>query len=219
MSLRYILALFYGFLSFSNQSFAASDLAAVEKVLSVYQKKQVVEMSVVKEVTSELLGKKTSYEGQIWLSKEKFRWETNKPEKSLLLFDGVHIFSVQYPSKELGGNIQVAKGKADKRGKSHLLISLILKKDLLAANFATDKVETNGDLKTLKLLPKTKDISVVDLFVTVDTKKQKVVDLKYKDEIGNLVELKFGPVYFDKPTPIKDMFKFIVPKDAQVTEL
>ena len=74
-------------------------------------------MNVEKTVTSEMLAKETTYSGKIKLSNGKFRWENESPEKTLLLFDGKNLFSVQYPSKEFNTGTQVAKSKIDEKGK------------------------------------------------------------------------------------------------------
>lgn len=196
------------------------DISLIEKVLSTYEKQKTVEMEVTKTIKSELLNKKTDYVGKIWISKEKFRWETETPDKALIVFDGINIYSVQYPNKDLGGNIQVAKGTAGKKGKNHILISLVLKKDTLAKNFSVIKVVENAEIKTFNLKPKKDDLlGVVELTMSIDVKKQKIVSLEYVDDLGNKTSLEFGPVYFNKSVKNKDLFKFKVPKDAQVTEL
>lgn len=198
---------------------AANSFAPLTKVLSVYQKKQTVEMSVVKTLEAELLGKKSIHEGYIWLSKGKFRWETNKPEKSLLLSDGSQLFSVQYPDEALGGKVQVAKTDVSKKGMNQLLLSTVMNVGGAEKHFSLMKSLMDGELVSLYLKPKTKDFTISDLTIVVDTKKQKITKVEYKDELGNKTTLVFGPVYFDKSANKPELFKFKIPKDAQVTEL
>ena len=81
-----------------------------DQSIKKYQKSKMVSMNVEKTVVSEILAKETTYSGQIKLSSGKFRWENEKPEKTLLLFDGKNLFSVQYPSKEFNTGTQVATG-------------------------------------------------------------------------------------------------------------
>lgn len=212
-----VTTLFSVFLGVQTQ--AAPSVGDLEVVLDVYQRQAMVESSVVKTVTSEMLGKKTEYPGRVWMSKEKFRWETDSPEKSLLVFDGSSIISVQYPNKDLGGKLQVARGKVDTKSNGHILISLIMKKESLSTNFEVIKIDSAGSIKTIQLKSKRPELGVTSLVITVDSTKKKITELNYSDDIGNKTQLVFGPVYFNKTKASNNFFKFSVPKGAQVTEL
>src|SRR5207253_7014099 len=100
----------------------ASAVAILKEVTKKYRNSKLVKIETEKKVTSELLGKTTTYQGMIYLAQGKFRWENETPEQSLLLFDGEIIWNVQYPPKDLGGQVQVAKAKLDKNTKSQILI-------------------------------------------------------------------------------------------------
>ena len=202
-----------------SQAKAAPSIGDLEVVLDVYQRQAMVESSVVKTVISEMLGKKTEYPGRVWLAKDQFRWETDAPERSLLVFDGSTIVSVQYPNKDLGGKLQVARGKVGAKSKGHILLSLIMKKESLAKNFDTTKVDSADNLKTINLKSKRTELGVSDLSITVDVVKKKITELQYSDDLGNKTQLVFGPVYFNKTKASNNFFKFSVPKGAQVTEL
>lgn len=202
--------------------FLSTDLYAVtsgslQNVSAKYRESKLVEMNVEKIVKSELLGKETKYLGKIFLAKDKFRWENTTPEKSLLVFDGSMIWSEQSPPAELGGPVQVAKGKVDKKTSSHILISSVLGGDL-SKNFKVVKETKDGDLLKLELDPIRKDLNINSLQVTINTNDKVLKSLSYADDIGNLTTMNFSNVQFLKKEK-KNLFKYQPPKGAQVTDL
>lgn len=204
-------------------SFSVGLMAAVagngtlQKVTKKYRASKLVEMSVVKTVKSELLGKETKYDGKIYLANGKFRWENTTPEKTLLVFDGTTIWSEQTPPKEFGGPVQVAKGKVDKKNRSQVLISSLLGADL-EKNFKIVKEEKAGDLVKMDVTPLYDDLAVKSLQVTIDPKDSTMKEISYKDDIGNLTTMSFSDVKFQKKEK-KNLFKYQPPKGAQVTDL
>lgn len=202
--------------SVSALSFAAGN-ESLEQVTKQYRTAKLVEMSVEKIVKSELLGKETKYLGKIFLANGKFRWENTSPEKTLLVFDGSTIWSEQTPPKEFGGPIQVAKGKVDKKTRSHILISSLLGANL-QKNFKIIKEQKAGQLVILDIEPRTADLTVTSLQITLDPKEKLMKEISYKDDIGNLTRMIFSNVKFLKKEQSK-LFKYQPPKGAQVTDL
>lgn len=190
---------------------------ALSKVAKKYRTSKLVEMSVEKTVKSDLLGKETKYDGKIYLANGKFRWENTTPEESLLVYDGKTIWSVQIPPKEFGGSVQVAKGKVDKKNRSHILISSLLGEDV-SKNFKVLKEERQGELINLEVKPLNDGLTVKTLMMTVKAKDNTLQTISYLDDIGNLTTMKFSDVKFLKKEN-KKLFKYQPPKDAQVTDL
>lgn len=182
-----------------------------------YRNAGLVEMNVEKKITSDLLGKTTSQLGKIYLSKNKFKWQTTEPEKSLLLFDGQYIWTEQAPPKEFGGAVQVAKGKVDKKNSSNVLISALLGGDL-KKNFKILDKKDESNLLTLSLEPIGQDLAVQNLSVVINKKDLLMQEISYSDDIGNKTQLEFSKVNFKKNANNK-LFKYTPPKGAQVTEL
>lgn len=191
--------------------------AALQDVSQKYRDTKLVEMNVEKFVKSEFLGKETKYVGKIYLTKGKFRWENTTPEKTLLVFDGAVIWSEQTPPKELGGSIQVGRGKVNKKTGSHILISSLMGAEL-GKNFKAVKEEKEGDLLKLDLVPLKEDLTVKSLQVVIDPKDNTLKEISYKDDIGNLTTLSFSGIKFLKKEK-KNLFKYQPPKGAQVTDL
>ena len=175
-------------------------------------------MSVEKTVKSELLGKETKYQGQIFLANKKFRWENTTPEKTLLVFDGQTIWSEQTPPKEFGGTVQVAKGKVDKKTGTHILVSSLLSADLEKHFKVLKEEKLEGSLVRLDIEPKSGDLNIQSLKVVLDTKTSEMKEISYKDEIGNLTIMKFSDLKFSKKEK-NSLFKYQPPKGAQVTDL
>ncbi|KHD88001.1 MAG: lipoprotein carrier protein LolA [Bdellovibrio sp. ArHS] len=203
--------------TFSWGVFAATGNGTLQKVSKKYRNAKLVEMSVEKSVKSDLLGKETKHEGKIFVANGKFRWENTKPEQTLLVFDGSTIWSEQTPPKEFGGPVQVAKGKVDKKTRSHILISSLLGADL-EKNFKIQKEEKVGDLVRLDVTPLYDDLTVKSMQVLINPKDSTLDEISYKDDIGNLTTLKFSNIEFKKKEK-KSLFKYQPPKGAQVTDL
>jgi outer membrane lipoprotein carrier protein len=206
-------------LFFSLNVFAATQngLGALQKVTKKYGATKLVEMNVDKTVKSELLGKETKYEGKIFLTKGKFRWENSKPEKTLLVYDGKTIWSEQTPPPEFGGPIQVAKGKVDKKTKSQILLSTLLGTDV-KKNFKVLNEKKDGDVLTLDVKPLHDDLTAKEMTIQLNTKDSTLKQVSYKDDIGNVTTLNFSNVNFLKAEK-KNLFKYEPPKGAQITDL
>lgn len=189
----------------------------LKQVTKKYRASQLVEMNVEKLVKSELLGKETKYLGKIYLANGKFRWENSSPEKTLLVFDGSTIWSEQVAPKEFGGPVQVAKGKVDKKTRSHVLISSLLGTEL-EKSFTIGKEEKSGDLIKFDVTPKNGSLTVQSMQVVIDSANNTMKTISYKDDIGNLTIMNFSEVKFLKKSKNK-LFIYQPPKDAQVSDL
>lgn len=213
------------FITFPGAAFAkAKDkksgtaVALLKEVSKKYRNTKIVKIETDKKVTSELLGKTTNYEGVIYLSQGRFRWENETPEQSLLLFDGETIWNVQYPPKDLGGPVQVAIAKLNKNTKSQILISTLIGKDPIDKNFKVINEKTDKGLVSIHLEPLSSDLRVKDLVLDVETGTKQIKKISYKDDVENLTEIIMKKSEFGSKDR-KELFKYKIPKDAQVTNL
>lgn len=202
-----------------SQKASAKKVAVdLDQITKKYRQSNYVKMDVKKQVRSEVLGKETDYTGVIYLSKNKFRWNTTKPERSEVIFDGETIWSIQFPPEELPGPVQVAKSKLSKNSKRQIFISTLFAENGIDKNFKISKQEKNGDLVQFYLLPLSKELGVQALNVTANVKSKKITALFFEDDLGNKTQLNFENIeFFTKPA--KEIFKYSPPKDAQVTNL
>ena len=195
-----------------------SAVSVLKVVSKKYRNGKLVKIETEKKVTSELMGKTTNYQGVIYLSQGKFRWENETPEQSLLLFDGETIWNIQYPPKDLGGPIQVAKAKLDKNTRSQILISTLIGKEPINKNFKILSEKTADDILSVELQPLSGDVRVKGLTMDVNVKSKQIEKISYKDDVDNLTEITLKKTEFISKEN-KDLFKYKTPKDAQVTNL
>jgi outer membrane lipoprotein carrier protein len=193
-------------------------VAVLKEVSKKYRNSKLVKIATDKKVTSELLGKTTKYQGVIYLSQGMFRWENDTPDQSLLLFDGVTIWNVQYPPKDLGGPVQVAKSKLDKNTKSQILISTLIGKEPIEKNFRIIQEKTEMNILSVELQPLSGDLRVKGLTLDVDVRSKKIKKIFYKDDVDNTIDIEMKKTEFLSKEN-KELFKFKTPKDAQVTNL
>lgn len=190
----------------------------VEEVFTKYKVAKLVTLDVKKKVKSELLGKVQVYEGQIFVAQKYFRWDTETPDKSQIIFDGTNIWNVQYPPKEMKANVNVAKMKLDNNSKKQILISSLLNQEPISKNFKILK-ETNQDQMTqVDLEPKKNDMKIQNLLVQIDLKTKNLSLISYLDDLGNKIEIEITKTTFAKSANSK-LFKYQPPKGASVTNL
>jgi len=196
---------------------AAHPALSLSDIVKKYRTTNFVKMKVAKIVKSELLSKETQYKGQMFLSKGKFRWDNDVPEKTQLIFDGTTIWNVQYPPPELPGALQIAKSKVDKNTKKQILISTLLSANGINENFKIKSTKPEGPNFIFELEPKSKDLGVTSLKIKASDKKS-ILEINYKDDVGNQTSLQFSDIEFLNKTQNK-VFEYIPPKGAQVTHL
>ncbi|WP_413576338.1 LolA family protein [Bdellovibrio sp. HCB290] len=202
----------------SLNAFAAEKSnATLKKVSQKYRTTKLVEMKVEKIDKLVLQGRENKFEGTLAISSGKIRWENTTPEKSLLVFDGTTIWSIQYPPKEFGGDPQIARGKVNKKNKSQTIIATLLGGDL-QGNFKVTDEKTDGDQSTLSIVPLKDDLSIKDIKLVVNTKKVVVDQISYQDDVQNVTTMKFSDVKF-KSSVKKSLFKYEPPKGVPVTDL
>lgn len=189
-----------------------------EQAIKKYQKSKMVSMKVEKTVVSEILSKETIYSGRIQLSKGKFRWENETPEKTLLIFDGTTLFNIQYPPKEFKSGVQVAKSKIDEKQKKQILIASLLSPTSAKTKFKVLSEKNENGLTQVEIQPESDDLQIQKLTVSINTKTKKIQNISYKDDVGNLTKMAFSNITFESKTDPK-LFQYKIPKDAQVTNL
>ncbi len=199
-----------------SSSLVAATSSNLDDAVNKYRNAKLVSMDVVKTVKSKVLSKETKFVGKIYLSQSKFRWDTEKPEKTQIIFDGKTIWNVQHPNVELPGPIQVAKSKVDNNSKKQILLATLLGTGGIKKNFKVLKTEMVKDEKIYTLEPKGTDLQVKDLVIKVSGKK--INSLTYKDDIGNQTEMVFTKIEFGRKEKSK-LFQYTPPKEAQVIML
>ncbi len=211
--------------SFLGLVFLATNAAAIKKqpqllneVISKYRQASIVEIVVEKTLKSELLDKKTESEGKIYLSKEKFRFDIDKPEKSQIIFDGHTIWSIQHPPAEFPGPVQVAKAFLSKNTQKQILISTLFAPGGIRKNFKIVDFKEDSEVENYFLDPITSELSLKNLNMKINKKRKVIDELSYKDDVGNETILKFKNTEFQSK-PKNSLFNYAPPKGSPVTNL
>lgn len=155
------------------------------------------------------LGKTKTSEGRIYIRRpEMFRWETTKPEPSILVSNGKKVWFYTPPFRE-GENGQVMVRKAADV-QSKLAIDLLSGQANLEKSFKTKKLP-DGHFDLVPLLP-AGDVSRIELFL------EKQTNLVYKvvlhTKTGNETELVLKGVTVN-PQLSDSMFQFVPPENTE----
>ncbi|PWU19373.1 MAG: outer membrane lipoprotein carrier protein LolA [Bdellovibrio sp.] len=199
-----------------NQPVSKETLKVLRETVLRYQRSPLVEMNVEKKVTFELLGKDRVYHGKVSLAEKRFRFETEDPEKNLILFDGQTLWTVQYPTSGTDGKIQVAKARLDKKNQSKILLSELLTGKALMTQFDFLKEEDQGNVVKLFAKPKKGGDQVTTLWITVNKKEKEVRSVEYSDELGNKTVMTFSDLRL-QDTARPKIFSYKPEKNAEVT--
>jgi outer membrane lipoprotein carrier protein len=211
------LPLFIG-LWLPSSAVASPKLKLLNTTISKYRSAAVVEMTVQKILKSELLDKKSSSEGKIYLSKEKFRFDIDSPEKSQIIFDGETIWSIQHPPAELPGPVQIAKSKLGKNTQKQILISTLFSPGGIKKNFKITNMSETTLVEKFAFVPLTKELSLKLLKMSISKKDKVIEEMSYIDDVGNETILDFKSTRFNTQAQ-KKLFQYTPPKGAQVTNL
>ena len=192
-----------------------SDLIAT---IQVYRKAESLLFEVRKTVKNPMLEKETTFKGIIKLLKGKFYWETTEPEKSLLIYDGKLLWSVQYPPQEFkDAPLQVAKMNLKAQKKSPLILSDLFGTRPFGQIFKVEAKSKNGNIVEYNLKEKKSDTGLKNLVIKVDNKAQRIVSLSYLDEVDNETRIDFRSTQFDIKIR-QGLFSYKPPQNAKVTE-
>lgn len=190
----------------------------IDEVFGKYKSAKMVQLDVKKKVKSELLGKQQVFEGQIYLAQKLFRWDTETPDKSQIIFDGKNIWNVQYPPKEMKSSVNIAKMKLNASTKKQMVIGALLNQSGVTKNFKILKQKNTNGICEVSLEPKTNDMNIKNLTVKIDVKPKLLSMISYEDDLGNLTEIEILKTTFSKSAKAK-LFQYQPPKGASVTNL
>lgn len=203
-------------ISYANAAPKKSANKRVDKIASIFSGKKTARLEVEKSVTSELLQKTTTSQGEIFLGQGKLRWEVKTPEKALILFDGKFLWTEQFVTGEADETPQVTKSKIAKSQKDQDLIKLLTGEKW--SNYLTIAEESKeGENDIIKMSPKSTSSDIKEFSFVVNGKGV-LTELRYVDEVGNATSLKILKSETVKK-PKKGLFTYKVPASAQVNEI
>ncbi len=186
-----------------------SSEALLLKTLVDLTKAPMTKMVSTKSVESALIGKKTTYTGEIFLSQGKFRWDTKTPEKSTLLFDGKILWVIE--------DRFVTKTQLKKNLKSQTLTAILMSPKSLKKKFdLVEKTNSPSEI-AFSLKPKAKDLSVNDIVITMDAASHSLKQISYNDyDVKTVIDFQ----NIEKLKKIEKSYFVYKPKPGdQVTEM
>jgi|GEM_PF-3115052 len=182
-----------------------------------YRESEEVDFKIKKNIFQSALGKESSFEGNFSISKGKFHLETEFPDRTTLIYDGTYLWSVEYQGDSAATPPQVSKSRVNKKGNGNFLFALLFGNKSLQSSFDLKKEESQDGLEVYSLKPRN-EMNISDLLVFINPKDGLIVKIIYNDDIGNRTTLHFLTTQFLNSAKHK-LFKFKLPKGAQVTEL
>lgn len=197
---------------------AAIDLKPLNDATAKYRSAKLVKSDLIKFVKSELTGKETKNEGEIAISEGLFRLENKGAEKSLIVFDGTTLWNEQKPSDDFGGPVQVTSSVIGKKNKSQTFFATMLTREPVTKYFKILTSKVVGSQVHYEAESTTTEINVKDFKLIIDSKKKEVIEISFKDDIGNLTTMKFSNTKFQDSSN-RSLFKYKPPKGAQETKI
>lgn len=197
---------------------ASIDLKPLNDATAKYRGAKLVKSELVKLVKSELTGKETKNEGEVAISEGLFRLENKSPEKSIIVYDGTNLWNEQRPSDDFGGAIQVTKSVIGKKNRSQTFFATMLSKEPVTKYFKILSSKSVGSEMHYEAESTSPEINVTNFKLIIDTKKKEIVEISFKDDIGNLTTMKFSNTKFQDSIN-KKIFNYTPPKGAQVTKI
>lgn len=191
--------------------------SVISDITAEYKKAGYVRFQAEKSVKSELMGKETTHKGTFYYSGGKLRWESDSPEKSLMVYDGMTLWNVQYPSPDFPGDIQAGRSKIDKKNRQQVLLAEFIGLTNLEKNFNIQE-STQGDLTVFNMKAKEKSASIPEATILVSKKEKKILEISYPDDFGNVTKIKFIETEMKKKRK-PELFKYVPDKNVKVTDL
>lgn len=191
--------------------YAAEIPKALLKIEANYTKAKTLEAEFDQTNFSALTGVKKQSSGHVSLKyPNKFRWETIKPDKNLLVSDG-RLFWFYTPPFEKGERGQVIQ-KRTSEVQSQLASALLSGAFSKIKNLKVQKIsEQKYRLTPLKGSAGT----VKTAEITIDTKKNLIESVKLDHTGGNTAEIKLQKI--TPKTKLDDaLFSFITPPDTDI---
>lgn len=189
----------------------------INNVISRYRKSELVQMEIHKKSLSKILNREHNEEGKLFFAGGLIRFETEKPDPALAVFDGKYLWNVQLPSADFGGDTIVTRAKIDKKNRQQLIVTELLTKESLFKHFNLEKAVTEKDDLVVEATPKKNDWNMIRLRLHFSAKENLVTRMEYWDDLDNHVDMSFKNQEF--PPAKNKLFKYTAPKGVKVNEL
>lgn len=178
----------------ANLSAQAKVSAETEKsitsVFSKYRKSAYVEMKVEKKVVSEIMGTEKNYSGQAVIGSKKFRFESEAPEKALVVYNGKTLWNIQYPAQGAEGKTQAARLAINKKSRGQIFLLELLQGEPMTKEFDLSDEKKEGNTLQVTAKPKTNKYDLSSMSLKFDLKAKRLSEVEYSDDLGNKTTFK-----------------------------
>jgi outer membrane lipoprotein-sorting protein len=188
----------------------------LQKILSKLRSAGLLTLEVEKKTKSELLGNETKAPGKIYVSANKFRWDSNGDENSKIIYDGQNIWTVQEPPRGFKAPPQITKMKLGKKSEGQVFLNSLFKENFKDYFDITKKTQIDQNWK-FHLKPLQKNIGISELIILVSPQSE-LKEISYVDEIQNKIVVQISKITTSKTANGK-LFQFKPPTGSQVNEL
>ncbi|MFN8846625.1 MAG: LolA family protein [Bdellovibrionales bacterium] len=200
----------------SVQAFSLDALEGAQAALNKIKGSPLVVLEIEKTTKSELMGTESKSEGTIFVSSNRFRWDTSRPEESSIIYDGKTIWTIQIPPKGFKMPAQVTKMKLTPKSEGQIFLSSLFNSDL-KNQFKSKKTTKEKVNKRFYLEPTQKNQMTHALEILV-SQDGSLKEIAYNDEIENRISVSISKIEKKSKIP-KHLFNYTPPKGAQVSEL
>lgn len=194
---------------------ASSELKVLDEATAFARSSKVSKLTVERTVLSDLLGKETKSTGTLHVRKNRFRWDLEGKEKSVLVYDGKIIWLANYPPAGFDEPIQVIKTSMKRQKEDQTLFLLLTGEITPSKSFTMVSKKESKDLILMVVKPRQEGQGLHEL--TIELEKKSLRSLSYKDDVNNLVTLKIEKREKLK-NPSKELFQYKVPPGSEVNE-
>jgi|GEM_PF-4414652 len=184
----------------------------LDAALKPYQSADVIQIKTNKTIQTPWKTKGEKSTGRLYLSKGRFRWETDAPDKEWTIFDGRTLWSIRFASRDFPGKNHVLKMKLAMKERKKFFYLRMLDSETLHSDFAIGETIEN---KSYSLSPKkggAADLGFRD--VEIGIQNGYVSRLTYRDDVDNQTTIEM-----QKPEKKKTRFSYKPnPKTDEVEE-
>jgi outer membrane lipoprotein carrier protein len=185
------------------------------KVQELYDRHEDFEASFVQVSLLKSLGKKQVAEGEVYFKKPgRMRWDYQKPVKQVIVSDGKNLWNYRPEDKQVvvSPMTNAFQGKVP----STFLAGIGNLKLDFQSRWA--KEPSPGENYFLELTPRETQGSLEKLFLQIDRKSFEILQAKIQDVMGNVTEINFSQIHFDKYLS-DSLFTFTPPQGVEVFHL
>ena len=173
-------------------------LPVIYAILKNYQKQSAVQMNVAKIFIQKMLGRKTHSSGQFILSKTKWRYDTNSPEKTHIIYNGKSILFCRLKTKE----------KHTLPGSKAPLLALLFDDREFHKNFKYEKSQIKGRTAIYSFFGLRPD-SPQKIFIQIEKDRILTIRILWKPPLGEEF-YQFSSIQFN-PALKPNIFSHICP--------